>query len=172
MQVNHYASFVLRTEPEDVKGFQGNIPILLTPTLYKTHYGSIVHLLLEIFDQPTYPFPLRADRVIRPGRDDQIEVEYLLDNPYQFETVAIISEPVSRENLLMLADQEEIPLHFFDMNVNHLLSKTLTHSIKNRLGLEKVIHEGIAHDKSIPEVDIEKAMQVWLINRKLMENND
>ncbi len=97
----------------DLAGFRGRVPIQCQWQLGRYACGSVLRLLVIIFDRP--------------------------DNPYRFETFINVAAPEQQACVAQLVDQEQLHLHFFDSRTAYVFSKGLANPVRQRQQLTALL---------------------------------
>ncbi len=97
----------------DLTGFRGRVPIQCQWQLGRYACGSVLRLLVIIFDRP--------------------------DNPYRFETFINIAALEQRACVEQMVGQETLHLHFFDSRTAYVFSKGLANPVRQRQQLTALL---------------------------------
>lgn len=117
-------SVIVKTSASDIESFRGPIPILYRYELGRYPEGAAIRLYMEIRDRPDHPYLLET--FLNPGSDADL--------------------PLLRQ----LCQQEVLHIHFFDMEVQYLYSKSIRHRQQQRQELATLIRMALAHLEGIP----------------------
>ena len=90
-------ALVIKAPALDIESMRGRIPILLRHELYAHPAAPVIRMVLRMYDRPR--------------------------NPLALETFINIEDPAQRADYAALGQQENIPLLFYDQDLEHRLSK-------------------------------------------------
>ena len=100
-EIEGQTALLAKATDEDVASFRGKVPIQTRWELGRFASGSVLRLVLTIFDQP--------------------------DRPYTFETFINVASPEQRACVEQLLKQDKLHLHFFDSRADYALTKVIGH---------------------------------------------
>lgn len=90
-------AFVMKIPGPDIQSVRGTVPIHLREELYAHSTAPVIRLVFTIYDQPEHPLAI--------------------------ETFINIEDEQQRANFAALANQEALPLLFYDEALTHRLTK-------------------------------------------------
>jgi len=122
--VDGIGSVIVKTSVSDIESFRGPVPILYRYELGRYPEGAAIRLYLEIRDQPGHPYQLET--FLNPGSDADLPL------------------------LHQLCRQEVLHIHFFDMQVQYVYSKSVRHRRQQRKELAELVRMALEHLEDIP----------------------
>jgi hypothetical protein len=105
---NQGTAFVIKLPAREIASVAGTVPIHLRHELYSHPAAPVIRTVLTVYDQPQRPLGL--------------------------ETFTNAEQPDQREDFARLAEQDQLPLLFYDEQLRHRLSKVVPYDDDGRVG--------------------------------------
>jgi hypothetical protein len=135
-------ALLAKAADKDVVSFQGPVPIQTQWELGRYAGGSVLRLLLVIFDQP--------------------------EQPYRFETFINVGAPEQLACVTQLLAQQTLSLHFFDSQTAYVFTKAIRNPRQQRWQLRALVNQAVQDWQALGERwDFDQAKALFQAHRPL-----
>jgi hypothetical protein len=139
---NKGAILIAKMPAADIRECSGRVPVHVDYQLFRTPYGPVVRLVLEIYSEPVHT----------KGGIDQ--------SSFLMETFFNSDDPEQRADLADLIGREYLRVAFFDETLQHVISKRITHTQNDDLRALAVTAHRLLMETPPDQRDFDRAKQI------------